>query len=406
MNRPNLISETLAFQLVEDEITLSKTIELPLSEALGQILREDIIAEREAPPFDRVMMDGIAINTNDLSVGTNIFPISGIARAGHPQEKLLPKQAIEVCTGAIVPQNANKIIPYENLFITNNKAEIVTLNDESFIHQRGSDFQKETILLRVGQRLNSPVIGLCASQGKAKVKVSKTPQIAIISTGDELVDLEERTLETYQIRRSNSYALSGELHSWGFTKTKLIHLPDDKLIMSHEISNLLGQYDFLIFIGGISKGAFDFLPAIFEENKIKKIFHQVAQKPGKPLFFGKGPQGQLIFALPGNPVSALINLRRYIVPALLKQAGTTILDHYFVNVNEPLTSKKDFTQFIPATLENSNGKFTAHPLRSNNSGDYHSLTHSHGFLLVNENNPQEAIPFYPWGQWNFYGPEF
>lgn len=404
MNSSDLISATKAFQLIQNEMTLSQIEELPLELTLGCFLREEIKAERDAPPFHRAMMDGIALNASDLIRGQKIFPITGIARAGHPSLTLAPQKAVEVCTGAIVPQGADKIIPYENLHIKNDQAHVIDFDTETFIHRHGSDFKKNDILLHEGQKLNAPLIGLCAGQGRAKLKVSKLPTIAIISTGDELVDLTS-PLEIHQIRRSNPYALAGELHSWGFKKTKTFHLPDDKEAVEAQVKKLLHEYQFLIFSGAVSAGAFDFLPLAFEQNNISKIFHKVAQKPGKPLFFGKGPQDQIIFALPGNPISALINLRRYVIPALLKHMGCTQRDHLFVSSETPLKIKKGICSFIPARILEIKGRLLATALPSNNSGDYHSLTPSHGFLLVDESTNQENIPFYPWGQWNFYGPE-
>ena len=120
----------------------------------------------------------------------------------------------------------------------------------------------------------------------------------------------------WSVKRKNLE--NGKLESWGFKNNQMIHLPDDKDEILKRLGELLEQNKYIIFSGAISKGAFDFLPQAFEHHKIQTIFHGVKQKPGKPLFFGKGPQGQIVFALPGNPISSLINLRRYVIPALLK----------------------------------------------------------------------------------------
>lgn len=404
MNSKELISAAKAFQLIQDEIQISSVEEIPLEKSLGHFLREEIRAERDAPPFDRVMMDGIALKASDLDQGQRDFLITGMARAGHPTSTLEAQKTLEVCTGAPLPYGANKVIPYEDLKIEQGHAFVLDFDQETFIHRKGSDFKKNDLLLSEGHKLNAPLIGLCASQGKSKIKVSQMPSIAIVSTGDELVEL-SAPIQDHQIRRSNSYAIESELHSWGFTKTKMFHLPDEKEVVIQQVQKLLEQFQFLVFSGAVSAGAYDFLPQAFAKEGVQKIFHKVAQKPGKPLFFGKGKEGQIIFALPGNPVSSLINLRRYVVPALLKHVGCMQRDHFFVSSESPLKIKEGICTFIPVRIHESQGKHLARALSSHNSGDYHSLTQSHGFLLIDETMNREAIPFFPWGQWNFYGPE-
>ena len=405
-NSPDLISADKAYELVMNEIPLAPTCKVPMEACFGLVLREDIQAERSGPPFDRVMMDGVALKKVNLEAGQRNFTLEGMAQAGHPQVELKTNAACEVCTGAILPLYADQVIPYEMIKQQGKTITIKEIPSESFIHKKSSDFSQGEILLKSGVALNAPRLGACAGQGKSEVLVSQMPTLAIVSTGDELVFPSAPTIENYQVRLSNPYAFKAELEAWGFKQTKMTHLSDSKEEVFKKLGELLENNNFIIFSGAISKGAFDFLPQAFEYHKIQTIFHGVKQKPGKPFFFGKGPQGQLIFALPGNPTSSLINLRRYVIPALLKHIGLKVQDHYLVHLQETLKGKDGFTNFVPARLENSEGKIIAHTLKMNNSGDYHSLTHSHGFLLINSANTEKPQVFIPWGGRLNYGPEF
>lgn len=404
-NKMPLITANEAFDKVMSEISLCQEEFVSLEKCRGRFLREAIQAERCAPPFDRVMMDGIAIRKADYLSGKKTFPLKGMAQAGHPTTTLEKGHAIEVCTGAPLPEGADQVVPYEMITIT---AQEVTINEfplEAFVHFKGSDFLEGEILLEQGAKLNSPRIGLCASQGKENLRVSICPKIAIVSTGDELIAPGKSLLE-HQIRLSNPFAFSSELEAWGFNDNHFFHFKDDKDFITTSVQNLLAQYQFIIFSGAISKGAFDFLPQAFEANGVKTLFHGVKQKPGKPLFFGRGPEKQYLFALPGNPISSLINLRRYVIPALLKNVACTQRDHLYVHTKAPIKGSDDFTFFVPVKVVEQEGKLWATPLSMKNSGDYNSLTDSHGFVLTKKKQSDGLLAFYPWGDWNYYGPEF
>jgi molybdopterin molybdotransferase len=159
-------------------------------------------------------------------------------------------------------------------------------------------------------------MGIIAANGYAEVQVYEEPSIAVISTGDELVDLGDFP-QDHQIRRSNPYALKAELNCFQFNRVDLFHLHDDRAELFSELKKILEQYDILVLSGGVSAGKYDFLPQIFADLGVKEIFHKVSQRPGKPFWFGSKVE-KLVFALPGNPVSAVTCLRRYVVPALLE----------------------------------------------------------------------------------------
>ena len=286
-----------------------KKEKIPLQLLNGRILAEPIRAQREQPPFDRVAMDGIAVCFDGSSPKS--YKIEGMQKAGCPPQKLqTPENAIEVMTGAILPTGTNMVIPYEHVTIHRKTA---TLKKEYYpypnknknIHFQGSDYLQDTTLLHPGTKLSSASVALIAGQGFQDAIVFQYPKIAIVSTGDELVDPGEKC-EKWQIWRSNSYGIYSELASLGHSKSNvdIFHVGDDQDKMLTLFSRLLGAYQVLILSGGVSMGKYDFVHTVMSDLGVKKIFHKIKQRPGKPMYFGIGPNQENIFGLPGNPVSA------------------------------------------------------------------------------------------------------
>jgi len=369
----------------------------------GKILCQEITAERDGPPFHRCAMDGIAINFSQI--GNTIFNLEGIQAAGEIQKSLInPANALEVMTGAPLPIGCDLVIPYEQITIDDGKAVLnpgLNFKIMQNVHQKASDFKKGDILLEKGRSLNTPQITVAISQGYKQLKVKTRPKVAIISSGDELVDIDKTPLP-HQIRKSNPYAIQNELKSIGVRDIDLYHLNDDFEESYALIKDLLERYPILILSGGVSKGKFDYLPDVLEKLNVTKIFHRITQRPGKPFWFGKANKDQMIFALPGNPVSALICLRRYVTPALKKMELGKIPIQRFGILKETITFKKDLTLFKPVKITYSNdGKTWATPVELNGSGDYFSLAESDGFLELPREKEKflsgEAYPLYLWG---------
>ena len=361
-----------------------------IGDCIGQYLAEDLIADRDFPPFDRVTMDGIAINHAAFARGQREFPIQEVAPAGTPRKTMQdPGHCIEVMTGAIMPENTDTVIRYEDLEIEDGTARVLldSLTARQNIHFRGIDLPKDTVIVPRGTCLSSAEINIAASVGKPSLRVQKLPRAVIISTGDELVDVGD-TPQLHQIRRSNVYGIQSTLKSWGL-RADLHHLPDDREAMEKSISNLLESYDVLIFTGGVSKGKFDYLPEVLQSLKIQRHFHKIQQRPGKPFWFGSSPEGKKIFALPGNPVSSFVCVYMYFRFWLDKS----------LNVKRPplYVSLKNDTQFAPnlvyfleARLESSpDGILQADPVKGNGSGDFANLVKTDGFLIL----PQDKSEF-------------
>lgn len=372
-----------ALEILEKHKATFQDINVPITEASGQFLAEPFIADRDFPPYHRVTMDGIAIRHRSFENGVKAFPIEQVAPAGTAQKELNDINAcIEVMTGAILPKNVDTVIRYEDLDIKDKIAniEIDNITKRQNIHFKGIDVTQHTVIKKQGQQISSAEINVAAAIGKDTIKVKKLPKVVIISTGDELVDVQEKPLE-HQIRRSNVYGIKSTFNDWGI-HADLRHLPDDKEKMETIIADLLVQYDMLVITGGVSKGKFDFLPDVLNNLGVVKHFHKIQQRPGKPFWFGTKNNDTHIFALPGNPVSSFVCLYAYV--RFWLQKSLNIEDQpVYVTLAEDVTFKPDLIFFTEAKLiSNPDSTLSAQPIFGNGSGDFINLINTDGFLIL------------------------
>lgn len=394
-----MVSVSEASNAILQHLYQPSTITIPLMEAVGKVLGEKIQADRDFPPFDRVTMDGIGVSFDQLKSGQLEFVVEGVQAAGIPRKKLQDKtKCMEVMTGAITPEGIDTIIRYEDIVIKEGKAT-VTINDvKQFqnIHGQGIDVRKNDVLIEPGQLLSSAEIALLASVGKSAVKVRSLPRVSIISTGDELVDI-DATPDLHQIRRSNSYALFAALKELDVIPT-LHHVADDKDEIESVLQNILIKSDVMILSGGVSKGKFDFVPKALENIGVSKIFHQVSQRPGKPFFFGATETGKVVFALPGNPVSTYMCFYKYIKPWLMKSLGLKSATHTAI-LGKDFTFPPPLTYFLQVKIIIESGKLVAYPDAGGGSGDFANLGDVDGFLELPadqfEFKKNEIFPFIP-----------
>jgi molybdopterin molybdotransferase len=357
----------------------------PLEQCIGRILRQEVYAERDNPPFDRVCMDGIAVASDEVARGQRRYTIQATQAAGTPALALSGGEtAIEVMTGAILPRGADCVIPLEEYDL---QSGIVSLkgevNGEPYrnVQRRGSDSQPGVPMLRAGTRLGSPEIAVVASAGLAQVQVSRQPRFMVVSTGDELVE-PGRPIAQHQVRRSNAYAVVAALRGRGFAHVLNDHILDDEKMLRDRLAAHLSQYDVLILSGGVSKGKFDLVPKVLKELRVEEVFYQVAQRPGMPMWFGVGPAGQAVFGLPGNPVSTLVCLIRYVVPAMDAAMGARRpSDPEPIALASAFKSRGSGAYFLPVSLHHdSDGRATAVPKLPRGSGDFLALTEADGFV--------------------------
>jgi molybdopterin molybdotransferase len=356
---------------------------IPLNEALGRILGEDLVADRDFPPFDRVTMDGIAIRHEQFAQGRRNFAIKSIQAAGAPQQQLSdPAGCIEVMTGAMLPDGTDTVIQYEQLKIENSEATILaeSVNFRQNIHFKGIDRKAKDCIVSKGKKMGPAEIATAATVGKSVLQVSRLPRTAIVSTGDELIGVDQTPLP-HQIRSSNAFAIQALLQEQYGMKSKLFHYPDTREAIQAGLSEIFDSFDLVVLSGAVSEGKYDFVPQILQALGVEKCFHKVLQRPGKPFWFGALADKAVIFALPGNPVSAFMCACRYLLPFLSHSLSESGRGPETAVLMEKVTFNPALTYFLPVRLEfGAEGVLQAYPLPGHGSGDLANLNDADGFL--------------------------
>ena len=399
------ISAERADSLIRESARVLETEDVPFREAYGRVLREPIRADRDFPPFDRVMMDGIAVRGEDISRRIRAFRSVGTQRAGVEAAALKePGTCFEVMTGAVLPVGSDTVIPVEKV---DARGDVFKLEKGyepvpgQFVHGQGSDKLRGDTLLEPGVLLGGKEIAVVATCGYTQVSVTVPLEITIVSTGDELVEVDQ-TPAPYKIRKSNAYALAASCQALGYpVQTRLRHLPDDRVFIAAELPSLLEDADMVLFSGGISKGKYDFMEALLELAGVERHFHWVRQRPGKPLWFGTSKRGTPVFALPGNPNSTLTCFYRYVTLMSDKMTGLSKCHERVALLKSPFAFDKTLTLFLPASLEyGPGGQLLVEPVPPQNSGDLTRLPQSDGFIELPED--KQVFPagfsarFFPW----------
>ncbi|MBL7943332.1 MAG: molybdopterin molybdotransferase MoeA [Flavobacteriales bacterium] len=386
-----LVSVSEARRIIDDMPGNFGVEQVALRHALHRVLAEDILADSDFPPFDRVMMDGIAISYS--TDHPEYLQHQDTQRAGQPALTLLSgRHAIEIMTGAVCPAGADTIIPYEDCERNSEGWKVIRWPERAGvnIHRRAADQREGDILLRSGSVVGAAEAGVLASVGKAEVKVYRRPTVIVFSTGDELVPIASQPLP-HQVRRSNVESLLMMLGREGIDAHEA-HLPDDQDAITEVLHRALSEYDVILLSGGVSKGKFDLLPAELERLGVTKYFHGVKQKPGKPFWFGtKG--NCTVFAFPGNPVSTFVCAHVYLLPWLRHKAAFPAIQPT-AEVANTFKKKTGLTHFVP-------GRFTSTAqialVPGNGSGDFVNLVQAD--LLVEfpedmtECKPGDQYPF-------------
>ncbi len=308
---------TLVLQLIPEP----RTEVLPLAQALGRVLAEPCVADRDVPPFDKALMDGYAVRSRDLERGWRRFRVIGESAAGAPCEVHAgPAEGVRIMTGAPVPTETDTVIPVEDTELVEPMEFVVhgEIKLGANIRSRAAEVREGSLVLERGSPLNSPRIGVLATFGKALVSVFCLPQVAVASTGDEVVDVASIPGPA-QIRDANGPLLEAQLRTLGLAPPRLQHLPDTPEAVE-DFLEARDSEDFLIFSGGLSMGDHDYVHQVLKRGGATVLFHKVAIKPGKPLLVARRGH-QLIFGLPGNPVSSWVTFQMFVRPAIRKWMG-------------------------------------------------------------------------------------
>ncbi len=377
-----MISVKEALGIILENTSSFATKKVKLEDSVGMVLMEDLYADRDFPPFDRVTMDGIAIDYTNYAKGERSFNIAGIGAAGAPQiTNPSPGSCVEIMTGAMLPKQTDTVVRYEDVNVKDGVATITidNLNQGKNIHRQGEDCQKGALLVPKYTSISPAEIGVAATIGKSELQVAAIPKAAIITTGDELVEVTGNPLP-HQIRKSNAYQIKTTIRKWG-VDADLVHLPDDKEATYISLENIIRNYPIVLMTGGVSKGKFDYVPGALERLKVKKLFHRVAQRPGKPFWFGVADNGTKVFAFPGNPVSTFMSVNRYFYAWLHKSLGLGSVTYPFARLAEDYFFKPDLTYYLQVKIDYSaDGIIWATPITGNGSGDLSNLVNADAFL--------------------------
>ncbi|MFI4867719.1 MAG: molybdopterin molybdotransferase MoeA [Steroidobacterales bacterium] len=379
-----MIEPQAAETLISEHLACLPIESLPVGQCAGAVLRENIYAERDQPPFDRVAMDGVALASGAAANGRRRFRLQATQAAGDPPTALTSDEnCVEVMTGAVLPGGCDTVVPVERLQSANGYVEIeggLAIAPWKNVHRRASDRTQGALLLAAGSVLNAPEIAVAASAGMARVRVSSQPAIVVISTGNELVEPGD-PIAPHQIRRSNAYAVVAALRQRGFQRVADDHLPDDAGQLRERLRLHLHTHEVLVLSGGVSMGRFDLVPQALEDIGVHCVLHGVAQRPGRPMWYGTSNQGRSVFALPGNPVSTLVCLVRYVVPALYAAMGMPVAARERVALAAPIHWETQMTGFVPVRVSNDDwARPWATPCPTNGSGDFASLAMTDGFV--------------------------
>lgn len=376
-----MISPLEAIELLKNITIPFRTEKMPLAKTLGMNIAEKIVADRDFPPFDRVMMDGIAVK--DITAPT--WKIEGILFAGEPVKAIKKTDgALEIMTGATAPRGTEAIIKIEDLSIEKKIATYIgktPLEKGQHIHLQGADAPAGSVLVKKRTKIGPVEIAIAATVGKAHIEVESKPHVHIFSTGDEIVGLHE-TPADHQIRSSNVMMLKSVLLSKGF-KANSSHLADSAEKIKASIDKALDSNDIILLSGGVSAGKKDLIPGVLAEAGFETVFHKISQKPGRPLLVATRPDGKVVFAFPGNPISTLSCFWVYFLPWVSGEWPE-------YNVKEIKFLPKpsaELDQWIPVE----NGEVLAH----NGSGDLINWSRADGLVWQKAGDKSKKLPYIP-----------
>jgi len=365
----------------------------PLLESLHRVSGEDLYASRNIPQFANSAMDGYAVRCSDIKNATKRNPaalkiIEDIPAGQVPRKELTTGTAARIMTGAIIPRGADAVIRQEDSKKNAKTVYIFTAAEQGRdIRPAGEDVKKDELVIGRGTVLKPAVIGMLAALGYSSVQVYRRPRVAIVATGDELVDINDAPAPG-KIVNSNSYALAAQVLACGGIPVMLGITPDKKPALKKKFNAAL-RSDLIISSGGVSVGDFDFVKNVMGEIGNSMHFWQVAMRPGKPLAFGN-IKGTPLFGLPGNPVSAMVSFEQFVRPCLLKMQGHTKIFRQTVKAVNTGTIKKKagFKHFIRAVVRREKDKYLASATGNQGSGILKSMVLANALIVLAEDVTQ------------------
>lgn len=363
-------------------------VTLPLWEAAGHVLAEDVTTGRDIPPFNRSAMDGYAVRSEDVAAAPSSLAVVAVREAGDTAHIPIARgQCVKIMTGAAVPDDADAVVMVEKTESAD-PTRIVTILDAprpwTNIAQKGEDAAAGAVVMPAGVRLSARVLSVAAGVGRAELSVYPQPIVSILQTGGELLEPGEEP-EDNKIYNSNATLLAGLLKDAALGERRYLGIcPDNKVRLAEMVRKGL-EGELLLMTGGVSKGDFDYVPEVLAEAGVEIHFHRLAVKPGRPILFGSGAGGKHVFGLPGNPNSVLVSFKEFVLPLLRRLAGwrspvfpadaTTVLA-------APVRNRPGRQYHCPAHLYYEEGRLVADPIPGKGSGDYVSASRANGIIVL------------------------
>lgn len=394
-----MISVEQAINIIINEIDVIGWERLPITLSLDRVLAEDIITARDNPLWDNSAMDGYAVKAIDTKGASKdnpkILNIIEDLPAGYVAVNCLKDgEAIRIMTGAPIPDGADAVVMVEDTEKSGVKGQGATVKifkeagSGDNIRRQGEDFKRGDLLIKKGMVIRHIEIGVMAAVGRSFVNVHQKPKIAVVATGDELIEVDE-AVEKGKIGNSNSYILSAQIKACG-AEPVYIGIARDRKEDLKEKLKMASRSDCIVSSGGVSVGDFDLVKEVLREMGSEMRFWKVAMKPGKPLAFGV-INGKPCFGLPGNPISSLVAFEQFVRPAILKMMGRTNIYRRTLTavLAKDIKKKADRTHFVRGILKIDDSRYYAEPLERQGSGMLASFVFSNCLIIL----PKEETLF-------------
>jgi molybdopterin molybdotransferase len=375
-----------ALTMVLDAVRPLGVERVALLNSLGRVLAQEVQSPRDIPGFDNSAMDGYAVRAADVAGASAASPVrlnvtETVPAGTMPAHEVRPGQAARTMTGAPIARGADAIVPIEQTRGSGDQVEILApAPPNAFVRPRGEDLKRGEVAMTPGKLLGAADLGMLASLNRAMVGVYRRPRVAIVATGDELVDVDELPSGA-QVVNSSAYALSGAIREAGGDASILRVARDTPAEVRERLAEAVA-FDAILTTGGVSVGQFDHVKTVLDELGTKTLFHGVAQKPGRPLKFGT-LRDRPVFGLPGNPVSTLVCFYLYARPALLKMSGRRELGLPRITVRCATDIKlaTGLTEFVRVKVERRDHEYFAVPTGNQGSGIFSSVARADGLLI-------------------------
>jgi molybdopterin molybdotransferase len=372
-----LIPLEKAWELIARSVKPLGPEPIPLEAALHRVLATDARAERDLPPFHRATMDGYAVRSSDFHDGKIVFPEAGfLAAGGEVEAPVAPGSALRIMTGAGVPPELDAVIRIEDCHVADGAVRFACPPPAAWanIARKGEDLPRGAVVAAAGRRLRTMDLGALAACGQLRPSVARLPRVAILSTGDEVVE-GEVPVSAVQIRESNRYTIQSHLRArWAVHEARLGRLVDRR---EELLSYFRAQEDrdLVITSGAVSAGDFDFIPGVAEAAGFRRVFHGVAIKPGKPIFFAMREDGVVLLALPGNPYAVQAACALFVDRVMAAFSGMEPEAWGRCALEAPRAAKTAFDEFFPVS-DTPEGRVRA--VSWNGSGDVRALVAATG----------------------------